>query len=82
MENESRAMSRFRIEYLTETTEEESVCQVITPKASTLKAAGKAAFAGFVDARRQFRAQGFQIRDMSTELAAIVALETIDADAP
>jgi hypothetical protein len=73
-------MSRYRIEYLTETTEEESVCHVLAIKPASLRAAGDAAFAGFAEARRAFGAGGFQIRDMNTENARIVALETIDSD--
>lgn len=72
-------MTPFRIEYLTETTEEESVCHVITARTVTLGAAGRVAFEGFAVARERFGAGGFQIRDMSTEEGAIVALETIDA---
>lgn len=71
-------MPRFRIEYLTETTEEQSVCLVATPAVLTLEQAGKAAFAGFEKARSTLGAGGFQIRDMSAEDAPIVALETID----
>ena len=76
----SKHMSRFRIEYLTETTEEESVCHIVTPKAATLREAGDVAFLGFAHARRAFGAGGFQIRDMSSEEALIVALETVDGD--
>lgn len=72
-------MPRFRIEYLTETTEEDSVCQVVTPNGATIDAAAEVAFKGFASARAAFGAGGFQIRDMSTEDAKIVALETIDA---
>lgn len=72
-------MSRFRIEYLTETTQEHSVCHVVTAKSDTLREAGCTAFERFDHARRAFGAGGFQIRDMSTEQALIVALETIDS---
>ena len=71
-------MTRFRIEYLTETTDEHSVCRVVDPSAATLEDAGEAAFAGFSDAHGRVGASGFQIRDMSTERAIIVALETIE----
>ncbi len=71
-------MPRFRIEYLTETTEEDSVCLVVTPNAATLYEAGDVAFKGFPHANRTKGAGGFQIRDMSVERAPIVALETID----
>jgi hypothetical protein len=72
------SMPRFRIEYLTETTEEESVCLVVTPDAASLDEAGDIAFRGFPHATSSKGAGGFQIRDMSVEHAPIVALETID----
>ena len=71
-------MPRFRIEYLTETTEEESVCLIVTPDAASLEEARDVAFKGFPSAKRTKGAGGFQIRDMSVEQAPIVALETID----
>jgi hypothetical protein len=71
-------MSPFRIEFLRETTEEDSVCHVIAFKAESIDAAGKMAFAAFADAKDRFGAGGFQIRDMSDEARPIVALETID----
>lgn len=71
-------MPRFRIEYLTETTDEDSVCCVTSSDAATLDDAGRAAFRGFEAAHSRFAAQGFQIRDMSEEACTIVAIETID----
>lgn len=71
-------MPRFRIEYLIETTEEDSVCHVLSPAGASLQEAGEHAYAAFDRCHQRFGATGFQIRDMSTEHGEIVALETID----
>lgn len=70
---------RYKIEYLRESTKEDSVCHTVTIWAETLDEAGKAAFAESFVPRRILGADGFQIRDLS-EGGAIVALETFEQD--
>jgi hypothetical protein len=65
---------RYRVEYLTETTEEETVCVSIDAECDLATAAWFARARG-VDARKRYNAEGFQIRDL-TDDGRIVALET------
>jgi len=65
---------RYRIEYLIETTEEETVCAVVET-AADLDSVEWQARVGGVDARRRHGAGGFQIRDLEDH-GRIVALET------
>jgi hypothetical protein len=62
----------FRIEYLTETTEEESVCHAFMSKASTLEGAETDAVEN-ADAAKARGAHGFQIRHLNAvdEVVAI-----------
>jgi hypothetical protein len=54
----------FRIEYLKQTTREDSVCHAIISLGKTLEAAEKEAFAG-ADIAKQHGATGFQIRHLN-----------------
>ena len=65
---------RYRVEYLAETAEEETVCVSIDAECDLTTAAWFARARG-VDARKRYRAEGFQIRDLTDE-GRIVALET------
>ena len=67
---------RYRVEYLVESTEEETVCWSIDTR-GTLEAAGWQARVQGEKARREYGAGGFQIRDL-TDRGCIVALETFD----
>ena len=69
-----REALRYKIEYLTETTEEGSVCWRDPDLAATLKAAGDKAWEKLTWARINAAARGFQIRDMDRD-GEIVALE-------
>jgi hypothetical protein len=62
----------YRIEYLTETTEEDSVCHAFMSKASTLEDAATDALANSDDAKVK-GARGFQIRHVNAvdEVVAI-----------
>lgn len=65
---------RYRVEYLAENAEEETVCVSIDAECDLTTAAWFARARG-VDARKRYRAEGFQIRDLTDE-GRIVALET------
>jgi hypothetical protein len=65
---------RYKIEYLTETTEEDSVCWRDPVLASTLELAGDSAWAKGAWAYTEVAARGFQIRDMDRD-GDIVAIE-------
>jgi hypothetical protein len=54
----------FRIEYLKETTREDSVCHALVSRGKTLEAAEEEAFAG-ADLAKQRGATGFQIRHLN-----------------
>ncbi|ANP45846.1 hypothetical protein [Candidatus Viadribacter manganicus] len=54
----------FRIEYLKETTCEDSVCHALVSHGKTLEAAEEEAFAG-ADLAKQRGATGFQIRHLN-----------------
>ncbi len=68
---------RFTIQYLRESTEEDSVCHTVMSKAQTLEDAGDEAFAAAFSANTIFGACGFQIRD-ARRGGEVVALEAID----
>jgi hypothetical protein len=68
---------RFRIEYLTETTEQNSVCHSRSVQSANLILAQFQAHAWSTKPRREHGAGGFQIRDL-TDNGRIVALETFD----
>lgn len=67
---------RYRVEYLTETTEEETVCVSIDANCD-LQTAEWFARARGADARKRHHAEGFQIRDLDDQ-GRIVALETFN----
>lgn len=67
---------RYRVEYLTETTEEDTVCVSIDAHCDLATAAWFARARG-ADARKRYKAEGFQIRDLD-DAGRIVALETFD----
>jgi hypothetical protein len=67
---------RYRVEYLTETTEEETVCVSIDADCDLATAEWFARARG-VDARKRHNADGFQIRDLD-DAGRIVALETFE----
>ena len=66
---------RFRIEYLTETTEQNSVCHSRSVGESNLLLAAMQAHAWSARPRKQFGAGGFQIRDLADN-GRIIAIET------
>lgn len=66
----------FRVEYLIETTQEETVCLSLVADCDLISAEWLARARGAA-ARREFNAEGFQIRDLS-DAGRIVALETFD----
>jgi hypothetical protein len=67
---------RYRVEYLTETTEAETVCVSIDANCDLATAEWFARARG-ADARKRHRAEGFQIRDLD-DAGRIVALETFN----
>jgi hypothetical protein len=67
----------FRVEYLVETTEEDTVCTSLVADCD-LVSAGWLARARGAAVRREFKADGFQIRDLADE-GRIVVLESFDA---
>lgn len=67
---------RYRVEYLTETTEEETVCVSIDANCDLATAEWFARARG-ADARKRYKAGGFQIRDLD-DAGRIVALETFN----
>lgn len=67
---------RYRIEYLVETTDEHSVCQVGDADGDLMRAELLARIQG-ERMRQAFQAGGFQIRDLN-DGGRIVALETFD----
>jgi hypothetical protein len=66
---------RFRIEYLTETTEQNSVCHTRSLGEGNLLLVSMQAHAWSARPRTKFGADGFQIRDLADN-GRIVALET------
>lgn len=68
---------RFRIEYLTETTEQNSVCHSRSLHAQNLTLVAFQAHAWSSKARTKYGAGGFQIRDLADN-GRIVALETFE----
>jgi len=67
---------RYRVEFLMETTEEISVCHAADTN-DELEVAEMRAFLAASRMRREFGADGFQIRDLKSQ-GAIVVLETFD----
>jgi hypothetical protein len=67
---------RYRVEYLTETTEEGSVCHVTDAEGDLDSVEFMARLRG-ADAAALFGASGFQIRDVDNR-DRIVALQTFD----
>ena len=72
---------RYTIQYLRESTEEESVCHSVQIDARCLTDAAERAFAGAFEASTRFGAAGFQIRD-ARQGGGIVALEALERFAP
>jgi hypothetical protein len=72
---------RYRIEFLREWTEEESVCHTRSLRARDLQVVQAQAQAWSATARRKFGAGAFQIRDLDKK-GLIVAVEAIDGPAP
>lgn len=68
---------RFRIEYLTETTEQNSVCHTRSLQEANLTLVAFQAHAWSTKARAKYGAGGFQIRDLADN-GRIVALETFE----
>jgi hypothetical protein len=68
---------RFRIEYLTETTEQGSVCHTRSIATANLTLVQFQAHAWSTKPRVQYGAGGFQIRDLADN-GRIVALETFE----
>jgi hypothetical protein len=67
---------RYRVEYLVEATEEETVCVSIDAECDLATAEWFARARG-ADARKRHNAEGFQIRDLD-DAGRIVALETFE----
>ncbi len=67
----------FRIEYLKETTREDSVCHALVSVGKTLEAAEAEAFAG-ADLAKQRGATGFQIRHLNA-VDKVVAIANFKA---
>ncbi|WP_395648154.1 hypothetical protein [Terricaulis sp.] len=67
---------RYRVEFLVETTEEDSVCHTIDADGH-LDGVELLAFARSGEMKLRHGAEGFQIRDL-TDRERIVALETFD----
>ncbi len=68
---------RYRVEYLTVTTEKETVCVTIDADCDLATAEWFARARG-ADARKRHNAEGFQIRDL-TDAGRIVTLESFTA---
>lgn len=67
---------RYRVEYLTEAAEDEGVCNTLEADCDLVTAEWFARAHG-AEARKKFRAEGFQIRDLH-DRGRIVALESFD----
>jgi hypothetical protein len=72
---------RYRIEFLTETARESSVCYSRTLRTSDLKLAQLQALAWSGKAAMEYGAGGFQIRDLAAK-GRIVVLEALDGQPP
>lgn len=68
---------RYRIEYLTETTEQNSVCHTRSLPENNLLIVAMQAHAWSARPRTQFGAGGFQIRDLADN-GRIIAIETFE----
>jgi hypothetical protein len=68
----------YRIEYLTETTEDESVCHTLLSQSEDVEGAAAEAFAKAGLAKDLFGATGFQIRHLNAvdEVVAIANFDT------
>lgn len=67
---------RYRVEYLTEADEEDAVCVSIDAECDLTTAEWFARARG-ADARKRYKAEGFQIRDLE-DAGRIVVLESFD----
>lgn len=67
----------YRIEYMTETTEEDTVCHTLLAQSSKLEAAAAEAFEKADVAKELFGATGFQIRHMNA-VDKIVVIANFD----
>ncbi len=72
---------RYRIEFLREATEEQSVCHVQSLRATDLNLVQFQAHAWSAEVQRNFGAGGFQIRDLDDN-GRIVALEAFEGPGP
>ena len=68
---------RFRIEYLTETTERNSVCHARSLSENNLTLVALQAHAWSNKPRTRYGAEGFQVRDLADN-GRIVAIETFE----
>jgi hypothetical protein len=68
---------RYRIEYLEESTDEDSVCHSLLAARGDLDCARLEGWRGLGAATRHFHANGFQVREVGGE-RVIVAIETFD----
>lgn len=66
---------RYRVEFLAETTEEESVCHAVDTN-DELEVVEMRAYLGASRMRREFGAEGFQIRELTS--GSIVILNSFD----
>jgi len=72
---------RYRIEFLRETAEDNSVCQVRGPLDVELATARLQAHVWSADVREAYGATGFQIRDLRNK-GCVVTLEDFDGPPP
>jgi hypothetical protein len=72
---------RYRIEFLKETTEENSVCQARAPLDVELATARLQAHVWSADVRENYGATGFQIRDLRND-GCVVTVEDFDGPPP
>jgi hypothetical protein len=69
----------YRIEYMTETTEENTVCHTLLTQSANLQGAAAEAFDKADVAKELFGATGFQIRHLNA-VDKIVAIANFDND--
>ena len=72
---------RYRVEFLREATEEDSVCLARFPRTAHLRLAEMQALAWSSKACRDYGAGGFQIRDLNAN-GRIVAVEAFNGAPP
>lgn len=68
---------RYTIEYLEESTDEDSVCHSLMASKGDLDCARLEGWRGLASATRRFHANGFQVREIGG-MRVIVAIETFD----